>query len=320
MSRRLLITGAGGFLGRALVRRLAAEPELAGASLTLVDLRLKEGPTTARLIEGDIASSETLERALAEAPDVIFHLAALPGGAAEADPEASRRINLDASLALFERLAAQGGRPPRLVYASSIAVFGAPLPASVDDATSPRPAMTYGAHKLMIETALADWTRRGGLSGLALRLPGIVARPRQGAGFRSAFLSDIFHALAAREAITLPAGPEGMSWMLSLSACVENLLHAARLQAGAGTPPTVNLPALRVRIADLAGEIARQTGAPEGLVRYAPDPAIESQFASYPPLATPAADALGFRHDGDLAGLVRQALADLSRPAEEAPS
>ena len=296
-----LVTGAAGFLGRALVAEFA-ETRRPGDRLRLLDRVEAEGGD--EVLVGDLADPATLDAAL-DGVDCVIHLAALPGGAAEADYAASRRINLDASLGLIERLANRPA-PARLVYASSIAVFGAPLPAFVDDDTSPRPAMTYGGHKLMVETALANLTRLGRIEGVALRLPGLVARPRDGAGLKSAFMSEVFHALAAGQPYVLPIGAEATMWILSVRAAARALIHAATIPA---VPPVaLTLPALRVTAGALVDEIARQADVDPGLARFAPDPILQAQFGALPPLVTPAADALGFRHDGDLVRLVATTL------------
>ena len=165
----------------------------------------------------------------------------------------------------------------------------------------------------MAETALADWSRRGKLDGIALRLPGIVARPRQAGGFGSAVWSEVFHAFVSGEPYAAPVGPDATSWLMSVGVCVENLLHAAALPPSSlGPIRTFTLPALHVRIGELLAEIAARTGARGDLVSYAPQPDIQAQFGRYPPLRTPGADALGFHHDQDLGGLVRRVLDDMN--------
>jgi nucleoside-diphosphate-sugar epimerase len=174
--------------------------------------------------------------------------------------------------------------------------------------------MIYGAHKLMMEIALADFSRRGALDGVAVRLPGIVPRPRAPSGMKSAYLSEIFHALRAGEGFTAPVSPQATSWLMSVSRVAENLRLAAKVE-GEALPPgrAFTLPALRVGMAELAVAIAAATGADATAVSYAPDATLEPQFGRQPPLATPVADRLGFRHDGDVASLVRQALADAAQ-------
>jgi len=286
MAGRILVTGADGFLGRVLAQSLPPE------RLRLVDRR-RPDLAGAECIAADLTDAAALPDLL-EGIETIIHLAALPGGAAETDPGASRAINLDASLNL---IAAASGRA-RFVYASSIAVFGAPLPERIDDATPPSPAMTYGAHKAMVEIALADAIRRGDIEGIALRLPGIVARPAAPSGLKSAFLSDLFRAIRDGTPFVLPVGPDSTVWLMSAACAAGNLIRALDVPSGAA----ITLPALRATIADLVDAIAQ--GRP-ARIHYEPDPDLEAQFGRQPPLATARADALGFRHDGDLATLIQ---------------
>ena len=312
---RILITGAGGFIGRALAARII---ELGGLGigfaslhrLVLCDARLGDTAfAAADRIEGDLADPAVGAAVLACEPDIVFHLAAVPGGAAEADYALGKRVNLDAAMALAEGLRNRANRP-RLVMSSSIAVFGSPLPPIVDDDTPPSPALSYGTQKLMLEIYLSDLARRGEIDARLVRLPGIVARPRQAGGHISAYMSNVFHAIAAGERFTCPVGPDAMAWFMSATCVVENLLHAARLAPEALTARVLTLPALRLSMADLVAAIGDATGQPASrLVGYEPVPSIEAQFGRYPPLATPRAEALGFRHDGDAATLVRRALA-----------
>jgi D-erythronate 2-dehydrogenase len=130
---------------------------------------------------------------------------------------------------------------------------------------------------------------------------------------KSAFMSDLFHALKAGEAFTCPVSAQGTIWAQSVARCADNFVHALGLDA-ALLPPTraVTLPAQRLALGELAAEIARQCGVSQDLVTYRPDPALEAAFAAQPPLATPAAEQAGFAHDGDLATLVASALATLN--------
>lgn len=299
---RVAVTGAAGFVGRAVVDRLVLRHP--GIDLRLVDRRFDDPlpmPLPLAILTGDLTDPGFVRAACADR-DVVVHLAALPGAAAEQDPAASRAINLDAPLALIEAMA---GR--RLIVAGSIAVFGTALPGQVDDATPPAPASVYGTHKHMVELAFADAVRHGVLSGMVLRLPGIVARPAGAGGFGSAFLSDIFHSARSGRRLTLPVAPDATSWLMSAYTCGANLVAAALGQASAGA--AVTLPALRVRIGDLVDELARRGGG--GRIDYAEDPAVRRLFGNYPPLATPRAEALCFRHDGTLAALVDAALEGL---------
>lgn len=304
---RIVITGAAGFVGRQLVNRLIEH----GDTVVGVDTAAAGIPAQARIVAGDLGDVAIRAEALAEGCDAIIHLATVPGGAAEADPAASRRINLDAMYdLLLEASAAKPGL--RFVYASSIAVFGDPLPAAVDDATPLSPKMIYGGHKAMMEHAVAMLSNRGAIDGVTVRLPGILARPKGPSGMKSAFMSDLFHALKAGEAFTCPVSAQGTIWAQSVARCAENFVHALTLDS-ALMPPTraVTLPALRITMGDLAAETARQCGVSADLVSYRPDAVLEAAFAAQPPLATPAALRAGFAHDGNLATLVASALATL---------
>ena len=311
---KVLVTGAGGFVGGELVKRLLSLPALGGRAITQVislDTRLDEQADPRQVaVIGSIADRDVLGQALQHAPDCIFHLAAIPGGAVAANYALGWSVNVEATVALFEGLAAQKV-PARVVFTSSIGVFGVPLPGDkVDDQTLPLPTMSYGTHKLIGEALLADFTRRGLLEGVAVRLPGIVARPMVKGGHLSAYMSNIFHALAAGQAITVPVSRQATSWFMSRQRCVDNLLHAAALPSGsAGARRAFNLPALTLSMDELVAGIAAHFGPDVArLVSYEPQPAIEAQFGSYPPLLTPIADGLGFEHDGDAAMLVARAL------------
>jgi nucleoside-diphosphate-sugar epimerase len=270
-------------------------------------------PSDARLrgVAGSIADPGVLERALVQPVDAVFHLASVPGGAAEQDPLLGRRVNLDATLRLVDLLREQGSAP-RFVFASTVAVYGDTLPATVNDETPARPALSYGAHKLAAEILLADATRRGWLQACSLRLPGVVARPGAGAGLVSAFMSQLFWKLRAGEPVVLPVDAEGTAWWISVGACVDNLLHAATLQAGAlAARSSVQMPALWLSMRQVVDALARAHGADRwSLVRHEPQAWVRQRFASYPPLDVPHAERLGFRHDGSADDLVRRAFAD----------
>lgn len=304
----IIITGAGGFVGRYITQALVAQ----GQRVVALDTHAGGIVGGARAVVGDLGDPHVRAEALSGGCSALIHLATVPGGAAEADPAASRRINVDAMYDLLLEAAAAGQRP-RVVYASSIAVFGDPLPvAGVDDATPLAPKMIYGGHKAMMETAVAMMHHRGVIDGVSVRLPGILARPKGPSGMKSAFMSDLFHALKAGEAFTCPVGAEGTIWAQSVAQCTANFAHALTMDS-ANMPVTrvVTLPALRIRMGDLAAEIARQCSVSDALVTYAPDAALEAAFAANPPLVTPAAEHAGFRHDGNLANLVTSALSTL---------
>ena len=309
---RVLVTGAGGFIGRVVVARLL-DAGLNGRrveQLIAADLSLHGLPGDARLrpVAGSIADAGVLEQALGEPVDAVFHLASVPGGAAEASPDLGRRVNLDATAQLLSLLREHGNRP-RFVFASTVAVYGDPLPAAVDEQTPPRPAMSYGAHKLAAEVLVADAARRGWVDACSLRLPGVVARPGDGAGLISAFMSQLFWRFAAGESIVLPVCADGTAWWISVGACVDNLLHAAAIDTDRlDARRVVQMPAQHLSIGAVVDALARRHGEPRrALVRHDPQERVQRLFASFPPLHTPRAEALGFHHDGSADALVLRA-------------
>ena len=298
--RRVLITGAAGFIGRALAKGLHSSR--AAYEVLRLDRRLEDMEEGGAL-EGDLTDAATLREIAALAPDVVFHLASAPGGASEHDPALSRRVNLDASLDLFDTLAATG-RNPRVVYASSIAVYGEMGAAPVSRDTPAQPLLTYGAHKRMVEIALADFSRRGALSGIALRLPGVIARPR-GAGFGSAFMSDLPRAVAEGRPYLCPVSPCAAAWWMSARQAAANLLRAAEIEV----TDVFQLPALHLSIADVVDALARLFGEERRkLVQYSPDPRVEALYGRYPELRTDDEEALGFTSDGSAEDLLHAAL------------
>jgi nucleoside-diphosphate-sugar epimerase len=311
---RILITGADGFIGRALVQRLTSStaPGLgAGAhQLALVDRAFARPPAepSSRAIAGDLADAKVLREALGDGVDLVFHLASVPGGAAEADFELGQRANLAATMNLLDLLRTQR-QTPRFVFASTIGVYGVPMPELIDEHTIPAPSLSYGAQKLMGEILVSDASRRAFIDGRSLRLPGIVARPA-GSGMLSGFLSELIRSVSAGKAFTCPVSADGMSWWMSRSCVVDNLLHAAALGPQQAAQRRVwLLPVLHASIRDIVGALARVHGESRlGKVTYAPNQALQAQFASYPPLHCPASVAAGFKHDGSLEALVQRAL------------
>jgi nucleoside-diphosphate-sugar epimerase len=308
---RVLVTGAAGFIGSRLVELLRARGRIGDrriSALALADRRMADVPASAFVLEGDLASAAMLQRVADFRPDVVFHLAAVPGGAAESDYALGRRVNLDATLALFERLANRNN-PPVVVYASSIAVYGTDLPDVVTPETPLHPPLTYGAHKLACEILLADFSRRGLLDGRSIRLPGIVARPREPSGLASAFMSELLHALRAGERFTCPVSPQATAWWMSAACCAENIVHAATMDvSGADTARAWPLPVLRLSIEQVIDNCATLFGHDRrDLVRFEPIEKLEAVFGRYPPLADAVSRALGLRDDGSPENLIRRA-------------
>ena len=219
----ILITGAAGMIGRKLTARLAADGALAGRpidKLTLLDLSMSQAPTNfAARVEtaaADLADESAARAAIGERPDVIFHLAAVVSAEAELDFDKGMRANFDASRALFEAIRAAGNDYcPRVVFSSSIAVFGTPFPPSIPDDFALTPLTSYGTQKAMIELLLADYTRRGFLEGIGIRLPNIVVRPGNPNKAASGFFSSIIREPLNGEEAVLPVDDSVSNWHAS---------------------------------------------------------------------------------------------------------
>ncbi len=313
----VLITGANGFVGQTLVNRLAAllaagHSPIEIGTATLLDIQF-DNPAPHpcfRQITGSIGDSALLKKVLAEPFDLVFHLASIPGGLAEKNYELGRAINLDATLELLESLRHQA-RPPVVVFASTIGVFGAPIPDIVTDDTPARPNnMSYSAQKMIGEILIDDFSRRGWIDGRSLRLPGIVARPPAPNGAISIFMSDLIRELAAGRPYTCPISAASTVWLMSARCIAENLLHAALLPKEAVEQRrTWMLPVIRTSMGELVGGIAELFG-PETLqrIRYKPIEAVEAVFGRQPPIDVPASEKAGFRNDGTLKDLILNAL------------
>jgi D-erythronate 2-dehydrogenase len=309
---KVLVTGAGGFIGSHLVKLLRAQAGIGQhkiGAMALADTKLAQVSSSEIALEGDLGSAPVLQRIVDFQPDIVFHLAAVPGGAAEADYSLGRRVNLDATLALFECLANRE-KPPVVVYASSIAVYGTAMSDVVTPATSLRPPLTYGAHKLACEILLADFSRRGLRDGRSVRLPGVVARPRAPSGLASAFMSDILHALRAGERFTCPVSPDATAWWMSAQCCAENLLRAAAMDVSQADPARAwPLPVLRLSIAQVIEACVALYGqGRSGLVQFDAKPELETVFGRYPVLDDSLSRAMGLRDDGSARSLIERAL------------
>jgi nucleoside-diphosphate-sugar epimerase len=292
---RLAVTGASGFVGQALAAHLT-ELGLAGDTL-LIDRSPFAIPGFACVHHELTSEQKSLE--ILRNIEVVCHLAALPGAAAEADPTLSRQVNCDLPLSLIECLAGK-----RLIIASSIAVYGSEFGSVVDDATPARPNSVYATHKRMVELAYADAVRRGTISGVALRLAGIVARPPEATGFGSAFLSEVFHAVLDGQDYALPVAADATSWIVSGQACARQLAHAMLDHFTAGE--ALLIPATHARMQDLVSEIGKR-GDPSR-VTFAEQPTVRRTFGSHPLMAPSRAMELGFEGAETLAELVEAAL------------
>ncbi len=317
----ILITGAAGMIGRKLVARLVADGALDGRpieKLTLVDVAAPQPPekfsAKVATAAADIADPATVHAAVAGRPEVIFHLAGVVSGEAELDFEKGMRVNLDGSRALFEAIRSAGaGYRPRLVFTSSIAVFGAPFPAAIGDDFHLTPLTSYGTAKAAIELLLADYTRRGFLDGVGIRLPSIVVRPGRPNKAASGFFSSIIREPLNGEEAVLPVADSVLHWHASPRAAVGFLVHAAGLDAGK-LGPRVNLtmPGVCCTVAEQIAALRRIAGDKVAArIRREPDPLVARIVAGWPSRFDPArALTLGFRAEGSFDEIIRVHIAD----------
>ena len=301
---RVIVTGAGGFVGRHVINQLS------GTDVVALDTKLDHIPSTSNTtkVQGDLRDPEILKMAFKQGCDAVIHLATVPGGASEVNPGLAKSINIDATKNLIS-IAAETGSCPRFVFASSIAVFGKLPETAVIDTAPTKPIMIYGKHKLMMEHWIANQSRHGAINGISLRLPGIVARPQAPSGMKSAFLSNLFHALQKGEDFTMPVSKNATSWLCSVYAAARNLSMAALSKADFPSDlEPVLPPTLCVKMVDLEQEIRRQVGTASSSISYAPDEAIQSIFGAHPSVTTPTAHKLGFFSDNNLEVLVKSAI------------
>lgn len=314
---KVLVTGANGFLGQALVKRLLQSDCLiknkAITELILLDLEANSAHNDGRIrwVVGSVVEDAIRTEALQTEPDVVFHLAAITSGLAEKKFDLGMQVNLTATLALFDQLAKQNNAAT-VVYTSTIAVYGAPYPQLIDEKSPLNPSLSYGAQKRAIELILSDYIRRGALTGCAVRLPGILIRPEFTTGALSLFTSQLFVALSEQQAVSVPVSPQGTVWLMSRSRCIDNLLWASSLNLSADKNNyTWNLPCIYTKIQDVVNAFEASFGMDlANLVSYQPQPLIQALFASMPLLSSVQAQELGFKADDSLAALIETSLSD----------
>jgi D-erythronate 2-dehydrogenase len=312
----ILITGAAGMIGRKLITRLVADGALNGKPidrLTLTDVVAPDKPETfAGTVEIkalDIADPLTAPQLIGERPDVIFHLAGVVSGEAELDFEKGMLVNFYGSRFLLEaiRLAGDGYRP-RLVFTSSIAVYGAPFPDAIGDDFQLTPLTSYGTQKAVTELLLADYTRRGFLEGVGIRLPNIVVRPGKPNKAASGFFSGIIREpLAGHEAI-LPVDDSVGNWHATPRSAAGFLVHAAGLDmAKLGPRISLAMPGVYCTVAGQIESLRRVAGDNVAArIRREPDPLIVRIVSGWPKRFDPQrAIALGFTAETSFDDIIR---------------
>ncbi len=318
----ILITGAAGMIGRKLIARLAADGALAGRpveKLTLLDVagtpqRPEKFAGKFDAIAGDLADSTVARNAVAGRPDVVFHLAAVVSGEAELDFDKGIHVNFDGSRALLDAIRTVGDDyHPRVIFASSIAVFGAPFPDTIPDEFFVTPLTSYGTQKAMTELLLADYTRRGFLDGIGIRLPNIVVRPGKPNKAASGFFSSIIREPLAGEEAVLPVDDSVRNWHASPRAATGFLIHAATLEPKA-VGPRVNLtmPGLCCTVAEQIAALRRIAGDKVAArIRRLPDPLIARIVGGWPArFDARRAIALGFKAENSFDAIIRAHIDD----------
>jgi nucleoside-diphosphate-sugar epimerase len=310
----VLVTGATGMIGSKLLDRLVREPQLGNKSvtrLTLQDIVMPQPPHTApfeiRSRTGDLSNVGEAAALIMDKPDVIFHLAAVVSGEAETDFEKGYRVNLDGTRSLFEAIRTCH-YCPRLVYASSIAVFGAPFPWSIPDDFHLTPLTSYGTQKAIGELLLDDYTRRGFLDGIGIRLPTICVRPGKPNKAASSFFSSIIREPLVGEEAVLPVSEDVRHCHASPRAAVGFLLHAAALDgATLGSRRNLTMPGLSVTVGEQIAALGKIAGARAvARIRRESDTTIMLIVGGWPQNFDPArAIALGFRAEATFEEIIR---------------
>jgi D-erythronate 2-dehydrogenase len=305
---RIVITGGCGFLGRRLALLLLDKGSKLGPidELVLFDnapsaLPLPDDKRVS-VVTGDIADRATVQRLIAPGTDAIFHLAAIVSGQAEADTDLGYRVNLDGTRAVLDACRALGTRP-KLIFASSLAVYGGTLPPAVGDDTGLTPQSSYGTQKAIGELLVNDYSRKGFVDGRALRLPTVVVRPGLPNRAASTFASSMIREPLCGKDAVCPVSPDTVMALASPRRVVASLAHALDIPGDAlGQNRTLQLPGYSVSVGEMAEALRRAGGgAAYSRLSWQPDATIQAIVGSWPrELHAPRAEALGFQPDSGI--------------------
>lgn len=309
---KVVITGGGGFLGRRLAQAIVRDPRI--ERIVLADVLPPSFSTDDGKIifsQVDLASA-TAAASISQDADIIFHLAAIVSGQAEADFEVGMRVNLDGTRHLLDAARA-GGRSPRFVFASSLAVFGPPLPQVVTEETAVSPQSSYGAQKAIGELLVSEYSRRGFVDGRVLRLPTVCVRPGRPNAAASSFVSSIIREPLHGEKSVCPLGRDAELWLSSPGSAVANLVHGSLLASDLlGASRTINLPGITVTIGEMLAALERVSGA-EALTRieFRDVPEVRRIIAGWPArFDVRRSLALGFRQDVGFEAIIQEFIRD----------
>ncbi|SDJ10423.1 D-erythronate dehydrogenase [Aliiruegeria lutimaris] len=290
---KVLIIGAAGMVGRKLVERIAVEPEILGGpieTLSLVDVFEPPVPTSLAAIAKpgtvDLAKPGVAEQLIADRPDLIIHLAAIVSGQAEADFDLGYAVNLDGTRWLFDAIRTEGLKEPycpRMVFASSIAVFGAPFPESIPDDFFTTPLTSYGTQKAISELLLADYTRRGIFDGVGIRLPTICIRPGKPNAAASGFFSNILREPLSGQEAVLPVDESVRHWFASPRSAVGFFTHASTMDTSLiGPRRNLMMPGISATVGEEIAALERVAGPKAAaLIKREADPTIQGIVAGW---------------------------------------
>ena len=316
---RVLITGAAGMIGRKLTERLVRDGTLAGRAISALDLADIVAPQPVEL-EGaevsvhvaDLAEPGVATNLVTPGPDVIFHLAGVVSGEAEANFDLGYRVNVDGTRALFDAVR-HTDYTPRLVFSSSIAVFGAPFPDIIPDEFHPTPLTSYGTQKLIGEALLADYSRRGFFDGIGIRLPTICVRPGAPNRAASSFFSGIIREPLAGEPAVLPVPRSVLHTHASPRAAVGFLIRAAEIDtAEIGPRRNLTMPGVAVTVGEQIEALERVAGSGiSALISEEPDETVWAIVQNWPTrFSATRARALGFVAEDSFDDIVRAHIDD----------
>lgn len=319
---KILITGGGGFIGNRLAQTLLKRGTLADADgrqtaitqIVLLDIAFPPAIDDARVkyVTGDLTDTALLERIMGSDTTSVFHLASIVSGGAEADFDLGMKVNLDGSRALLETCRKQA-RPPRYVFASSVAVFGGELPPVLDDSTTPNPQTSYGAQKVCCEYLTSDYHRKGFIDGRSMRLPTISVRAGKPNLAASSFASGIIREPLAGVVSPCPVSAQTSIWLLSPGKVIESFIHAHDLPSAAwGSNRVVNLPGNTASVGQMIDALRKIAGERvANLVEMKPDARIQAIVESWPVRFTNArAQKLGFSADPDVESIIRDYISE----------
>jgi nucleoside-diphosphate-sugar epimerase len=313
---KVVITGGAGFLGQLLIAEIlkrAGLPDAQGCVQQIDGIialdRVRGRLTDARVhyVVGDVADASHLASLFDATVGGVFHLAAVVSGTAEEDFALGMRVNLGGTQAILD--ACRGlAKAPKLLFTSSVAVFGGQLPKVVTDETSTTPQASYGVQKLIGELLVSEYSRKGFVDGRSLRVPTVSVRPGPPNGAASSFASGIIREPLAGVQATCPVEPDTALWLTSPGQLIASLLHAYELPAAAWSMDrSLNLPGITVRVGDMVEALSRIAGsAVARLVQWEPDLRVSKIVRSWPAhFDTARANAMGFSHDTSFDAIIQ---------------